>query len=559
MSRILVVEKTKYRGTHAFMDVAPVRASEECSIGGPQVLQGIALAVASEHSVRAVLQKIVQGLAQQPLLDLARIWLLQPAAPDQPPCLHLAASDGTSIEKRRESGAPIDDNSQGIPWNVGKIGRIAATAEPLFIPDARKDAEWMGDAKWAETAVPSFAGQPLIFRGETLGVLAMWCRAPISERGLRWLRLFADHAAVAIANARAFEEIDRLRKQLEMENSYLREEVKVELAFGEIVGQSAAMKRILHQIDTVASTESSVLILGETGTGKELVARAIHDRSHRRERPMIKVNCGAVPRELFESEFFGHIKGAFTGAIRDRAGRFQLADGGTLFLDEIGEIPIELQSKLLRILQEGQFERVGEDVTRRVDVRLIAATNRNLKREMEEGRFREDLYYRLSVFPIEIPPLRQRTGDIPLLAAHFLQQARPRPRARGNFRLTPEQIERLQQYDWPGNIRELQNVIERATIVSRGGPLRLDLALPPFTPPAEPTPTKMEPAEEPEFVSAEDWKQRERRNILAALKRADWRIYGPGGAAELLGLKPTTLTSRMKAMKIKRASNKKGE
>src|SRR5260221_1141939 len=340
-----------------------------------------------------------------------------------------------------------------------------------------------------------------------------------------------------------------------MENSYLREEVKVELAFGEIVGQSAAMKRILHQIDTVASTESSVLMRGETGRGKVLVAQVIHDGSHRGERPMIKVNCGAVPRELFGSEFFGHIKGAFTGAIRDRAGRFQLADGGTLFLDEIGEIPIELQSKLLRILQEGQFERVGEDVTRRVDVRLIAATNRNLKREMEVGRFREDLYYRLSVFPIEIPPLRQRTGDIPLLAAHFLQQARPRPRARGNFRLTPEQIERLQQYDWPGNIRELQNVIERATIVSRGGPLRLDLALPPFTPPAEPTPTKMEPPEEPEFVSAEDWKQRERRNILAALKRADWRIYGPAGAAELLGLKPTPRPSRRKAMKIKRATN----
>src|SRR5260221_2474009 len=239
-----------------------------------------------------------------------------------------------------------------------------------------------------------------------------------------------------------------------MENSYLREEVKVELAFGEIVGQSAAMKRILHQIDTVASTESSVLILGETGTGKVLVAQVIHDGSHRGERPMIKVNCGAVPRELFESEFFGHIKGAFTGAIRDRAGRFQLADGGTLFLDEIGEIPIELQSKLLRILQEGQFERVGEDVTRPVDVRLIAATNRNLKREMEVGRFREDLYYRLSVFPIEIPPLRQRTGDIPLLAAHFLQQARLPGSGRG-FRLTPEQMERLKQYDWPGNIREL--------------------------------------------------------------------------------------------------------
>ncbi len=558
LQRIIVVETAKYRGIRDLVHAAVAQTSAECSTGGPRVLQGIALAVASEHSVQAVLQKIVQGLAQQPRLDLARIWLLQPGDPDQPRCLRLAASEGKSIARRRESGTPIDDGSPPVPWDTGKIGRIAATGETLFLPDARKDPEWKGDATWAKTAVPSFAGQPLIFRGETLGVLAIWCRAPIRGRGLRWLRLFADQAAVAIANARAFEEIDRLRKQLELENSYLREEVKAELAFGDIIGQSAPMKRILHQIETVAPTDTSVLILGETGTGKELVARAIHDRSSRRDRPMIKVNCGAIPRELFESEFFGHVKGAFTGAIRDRSGRFQLADGGTLFLDEIGEIPLELQSKLLRVLQEGQFERVGEDIARRVDVRLIAATNRNLEREMKSGRFREDLYYRLSVFPIEAPPLRHRTGDIPLLAAHFLQQARPLGRGRRSVRLTPEQIDRLQQYDWPGNIRELQNVLERALIVSQGGPLRLDLALPPFTPnAAEPTPARTRPADEPEFVSAEDWKQRERRNILAALKHADWRIYGPSGAAELLGLKPTTLTSRMKAMKIKRPSAKK--
>ena len=306
----------------------------------------------------------------------------------------------------------------------------------------------------------------------------------------------------------------------------------------------------------MAPTETSVLILGETGTGKELVARAIHDRSSRRERPMIKVNCGAIPRDLFESEFFGHVKGAFTGAIRDRTGRFQLADRGTLFLDEIGEIPVELQSKLLRVLQEGQFERVGEDVTRRVDVRLIAATNRNLKREMEAGRFREDLYYRLSVFPIEIPPLRQRSGDIPLLAAHFLRRARIPGRSRP-FRLTPEQMERLKQYDWPGNIRELQNVIERAIIVSRAGPLRLDLALPAFAPSLESIQSEAQPDEEREFLSAQDWKHRERQNLVAALKSANWRVSGRGGAAELRGLRPTTLTSRMKALKIKRPSASK--
>ena len=531
--------------------------SEECSTGGPQVLQRIALAMASERSVEAVLQKIVGGLAEQPRLDLARIYLVQPGGPNDSPSLQLSASAGKPLEMRRQSGAPIDDKdlSRLIPWNVGKIGRIAASGQGLCLDDARKDPEWAGDRKWARTSVPSFAGQPLIFRGETLGVLAIWCRGQIVEAGL-WLRLFADQAAVAIANARAFEEIERLQKQLQLENSYLQEEVKEELAFGEIIGQSPLLKRILHQIETVAPTDTSVLILGETGTGKELVARAIHDRSSRRERPMIKVNCGAIPRDLFESEFFGHVKGAFTGAIRDRIGRFQLADAGTLFLDEIGEIPLELQSKLLRVLQEGQFERVGEDVTRQVNVRLIAATNRNLKREMEAGRFREDLYYRLSVFPIEIPPLRQRTADIPLLAAHFLRCIRL-PNSGRAFRLTPEQIERLKQYDWPGNIRELQNVIERAAIISRRGPLRLDLALPHFTAAAEIVPTKVEPSEERQFLSDEDWKHRERQNLIGALKSANWRIHGRGGAAELLGLKPTTLSSRMKAMNIRRPSGKK--
>ncbi len=532
----------------------PCHEFEECSTGGPEVLERIALTVTSERTVQPVLQGIVQGMAAQPLLDLARIWLVRPGDPDR--TLDLAASAGKSIRRRRESGAPIDDGSVPVAWNVGTIGRIAATGQPLFLQDARKDREWSGNAEWAKTATPSMAAQPLIFRGETLGVLAIWCRAPFAREGPTWLRLFADQAAVALANARAFEEIDRLRRQLEIENSYLREEVETRLAFGDIIGQSAPTKRIQHQIETVAPTDVNVLILGETGTGKELVARAIHDRSERRERPLIKVNCGAVPRELFESEFFGHVKGAFTGAIRDRAGRFQLADGGTLFLDEIGEIPLELQSKLLRVLQEGQFERVGEDVTRRVDVRVIAATNRNLEQEMKAGRFREDLYYRLSVFPIEIPPLRERLGDISLLAEHFLQQIRSTRRGGKSFRLTSGQIERLQQYDWPGNIRELQNVLERAIIVSRGGSLRLDWALPTFTPKTEPTSVKTDGVEESEFVSAEDWKQRERQNILAALKSANWKIYGASGAAELLGLKPTTLASRMKAMKIKRPSGR---
>jgi transcriptional regulator with GAF, ATPase, and Fis domain len=236
-----------------------------------------------------------------------------------------------------------------------------------------------------------------------------------------WLRMIADHAAAAIATARAFEQIETLQKGLELENEYLREEVTRAGAFGELIGQSPALEAVARQIDLVAPTDSGVLILGESGTGKELVAREIHRRSHRAGKPLIKVNCAAVPRELYESEFFGHARGAFTGALRDRAGRFELADNGTLLLDEVGEIPLELQAKLLRVLQEGELERVGEEHTRRVNVRLVTATNRDLRAEAEAGRCRQNLYYRLSVFPVELPPLRKRKEDIPLLAEHFLR------------------------------------------------------------------------------------------------------------------------------------------
>ncbi|MCI0691822.1 sigma 54-interacting transcriptional regulator [candidate division KSB1 bacterium] len=351
---------------------------------------------------------------------------------------------------------------------------------------------------------------------------------------------------------RALKEIERLRAQLEMDNLYLREEVKTALAFGDIVGESAALRRVLQQIEIVAPTEAGVLILGETGTGKEMLARAIHERSTRRERPLVKVNCGAVPRELFESEFFGHVKGAFTGALKDRLGRFQMADGGTLFLDEIGEVPLELQSKLLRVLQEGHFERVGEDRTRQVDVRIIAATNRSLQQEAAAGRFRQDLYYRLSVFPITVPPLRERIEDIPMLAKHFID----RTCARLNYspvRITPEQLKKLQRYHWPGNIRELQNVIERAVILARGGVLQLELMLPLGPTEAIPAlPVETAASTPSRVIREEKWKERERTNILAALKQANGKIYGRGGAAELLGVKPNTLAYRMKVLGIRK-------
>jgi transcriptional regulator with GAF, ATPase, and Fis domain len=361
--------------------------------------------------------------------------------------------------------------------------------------------------------------------------------------------VFADHIGAAIANARAFEEIQRLKAQVELQNAYLQEEVVEAKAFGDLIGQSGVLRQIVSQIDLVAPTDASVLVLGETGTGKELVAHEIHRRSRRSDGPLVRVNCASIPKDLFESEFFGHVRGAFTGAVKDRVGRFETARGGTLFLDEIGEVPLEMQGKLLRVLQEKRYERIGEDRTRHADVRIIAATNRNLKEALSAGRFREDLYYRLHVFPIHVPPLRDRTDDIPLLADHFVRLSVrelkcPEPR------LTRAGIARLQNYGWPGNVRELRNVIERAVILARGGPLQFDL-------PATPNPPVRagvvdRSTQKPEFLTESELIQRDHENLVAVLKAAGWRIKGRNGAAELLGVKPTTLLSRMKKIGLRK-------
>jgi len=351
----------------------------------------------------------------------------------------------------------------------------------------------------------------------------------------------------------AYDRITELKDSLERERDYLREEVNVAHNFGEIVGESAALQRVLGQIEAVAPTPANVLILGESGTGKELVARAIHGYSNRASGTLIKVNCPSIPKDLFESEFFGHVKGAFTGAHRDRTGRFQLANGGTLFLDEISEIPLDLQGKLLRALQEREFERVGEEQTQYVDVRVVAASNRDLHAEVEAGRFREDLYYRLNVFPIHMPPLRERRDDILPLATKFLEQTS------SEFgidppKLTRAQADRLRAYDWPGNIRELQNVIERAVILSRNGPLRLDLETDAGTRNTGVTAPDEEADTPGDFLTEAELRERERRNLLAALEQADWRVSGPGGAAELLGVKPTTLSYRIKSFGLRKPS-----
>ncbi len=352
----------------------------------------------------------------------------------------------------------------------------------------------------------------------------------------------------------ALDEINRLKLTLERERDYLRDEMLAEQRFGDIVGRSAPLRHMLAQIDAVAETNATVLILGETGVGKELVAREIHRRSQRSNKVMVKANCAAIPNDLFESEFFGHARGAFTGAHTDRVGRFQLADRGTLFMDEVGDIPLHLQSKLLRALQEQEFERVGEERTRKVDVRVIAATNRDMKMEVAAGRFREDLFYRLSVFPIEVPPLRERKDDIIPLALHFLEQNSAELQ-KPNLQLTREQGRLLTGYPWPGNVRELQHVSARAAIQTSGKKLMLDSAsLGNISSIGE---TRVESSQEDsrEFLSDSEVRKLERDNLLQVLKLANWRVSGNGGAANMLGIKPTTLEYRMRKFNITRPRN----
>jgi len=523
-------------------------------------LQAVALAVAAERSVDGVLSQIVHGLVERSSVALARVWLIGPGdicatcpmrteCADQARCLHLSASAGTPLD-RRADWSGLTGAFRRFPLNERKIGRIGATGQGIFIPNVAQDQEWIAHPDWVRREkISSFGGQPLVFRDEVLGVLAVFSRTPCDRNTFAWLRTFADHAAIAIAHARALDEIERLQEQLLLENTYLRQDIRANAPDG-IVGASPVLQKVLEQIDIVAPTTATVLVQGESGTGKELVARAIHDRSGRRHRPLISVNCASVPRELFESEFFGHVKGAFTGALRDRAGRFQAADGGTLFLDEVGEIPLELQGKLLRILQDGKFERVGDDTTRKVDVRVVAATNRNLEHEVAEGRFRRDLFFRLSVFPILLPPLRERGEDITELAGHFLQQA-ARRYGKSAPRLTLAAGRELEGYGWPGNVRELQHVIERAVLLSRGETLRLDGVLPRVVEPARPA-AKGNARELPsDVIPDSEWRRREHANLRNALKLAEGRIYGPNGAAELLGVKPTTLISRLKTLGLR--------
>ena len=529
----------------------------------PAFASALLMEITQEQSLDTLLKKLVIRLLDRPHIARVRIWLIERGdlcatcvrrndCPDQVRCLHAVASGSKALGSGAGTDFSINDRFMRIPLGVGVVGRIGATGQAQLLGNIDQDPGELVAIPWLTSElIRGFNGVPIIYKGEILGVIGVFARSNVPDFAQVWGRIFADHVAGAIANARAFEEIQRLKAQLEQQNAYLQEEVVEAKAFGDLVGGSAALGQIISQIDLVAPTDASVLILGETGTGKELVAHEIHRRSRRQGAPLIRVNCASIPHELFESEFFGHVKGAVTGAIRDRIGRFEAAEGGTLFLDEIGEVPLDLQGKLLRALQEKRYERVGDDRTRLADARIIAATNRDLKKEAAAGRFREDLYYRLNVFPIHVAPLRERKDDLVALAQHFIaltvKELRcPPPR------LVRAGIASLQSYDWPGNIRELRNVIERSVILARGGVLDFDLPIgADASPPATPT-ARAEQAEPPPFLTEVEIEQRTRANLLAILEHTNWKVKGRDGAAEILGVNPTTLLSRMKTMGLKR-------
>ncbi|HSK29660.1 MAG TPA: sigma 54-interacting transcriptional regulator [Candidatus Limnocylindria bacterium] len=387
----------------------------------------------------------------------------------------------------------------------------------------------------------SVCALPLVVRGVSIGAIAAGSleRGRYSVADAQFLMEVASQIAIAVDNLRAHEETEALKARFEAEAFYLQEEIKREHNFEEIIGQSAAIRQLLRKLEQVAPTDATVLIRGETGTGKELVARAVHDRSRRKNRPLVKVNCGSIPSGLVESELFGHEKGAFTGATQRRIGRFELAHGGTIFLDEVTELPVDTQVKLLRVLQEGEFERVGSSQTIRVDVRVIAATNRNLQEAVKSGAFRADLFYRLNVFPLEVPPLRERREDIPLLVNFFISRF-GKSLGREFRGVSQRSMADLTQYRWPGNIRELQNVIERAAVLSKGPVVQIDGTL-------------LRSEEEGDGEPAMDTLENaERRHILRALGETQWVIHGKKGAAELLGINPSTLRSRMEKLGIRK-------
>jgi formate hydrogenlyase transcriptional activator len=443
-----------------------------------------------------------------------------------------------------------------VPRDASPSGQAIATGQTVIARGAEIDSYHNQIIHLIRAeGVQTICCVPLITHGRTFGSLNLASRRSdaFPSQDVELLQQVSTQIAIAVENALAFKEIDALKDKLAEEKLYLEEEIRSEFNFEEIIGESPALKRALAQLELVAPAGTTVLILGETGTGKELIARAIHNRSPRRERTFVKINCAAIPAGLLESELFGHERGAFTGAISQKIGRFELADRGTLFLDEVADIPLELQPKLLRVLQEQEFERLGSNRTQRVDVRVVAATNGDLAKLVAERAFRSDLYYRLNVFPIQIPALRERREDVPLLVRYFVQKFSRRLNKAVEY-VPADAMDALASYAWPGNIRELENFIERAVLLSPGKELRVpvsELKLVATT--ADPSSSLASPTfSSPPASAISTLEEAERQHILRALRQTQWRIAGPKGAAALLGMKRTTLQARMRKLKIRR-------
>ena len=520
-----------------------------------EAFESVAIAASQERSLENILERVAEGVVSIDDIALSSLYVIgpgdmcsgciqRPLCANQSRCLHLVA---TALHKEvSEVDRRLYFDSLGTfsraPLNTNTKEWVPGTSYELSLELFSFQSEWKAIGEWFQRlGVKTCAISPMIFRGEALGAMIVYFRKRPDQRESQWVRIFADTAAVTIANYRAFEQLEQVNQRIAAENSFLREEIEAAVGGTSILATSSAMKTAIDLIEMVAPTDAPVLILGETGVGKELVAHAIHQNSPRRDHNLVKVNCSAIPRELFESEFFGHVKGAFSGALRDRIGRFELADGGTLFLDEVGDLPMEMQPKLLRLLQEGEFEAVGDNRTRRANVRVLAATNRNLQSAVAAGQFRADLYYRLNMFPVEVPPLRQRREDIPLLTRHFVKTACQRFN-RPPLALSAGDLAQLQNYDWPGNVRELQNIIERGVISARDGAVSIDL------PKQSVLNSQAMPnsVEEIKVVSSDETRRMQRDGIVAALERSGGKVYGPGGAAELLGVPPTTLAARIR-------------
>ena len=509
-----------------------------------KLLLDLTNSVVSTLDLRELLRNISANLRRVMQCDFVGVGL-----PDAGSSTHLRLYAVDFPESKgfigEETLIPIEGSPPGVAFKTG---------EPFvgMIDDAAK----MMDTPPSEEGFTAGCVLPLTSRGRIHGVLNLARREKnvFSIDEVQFLMQVASQIAIAVENALAYSQISELKDKLAQEKLYLEDEIRSEMNFEEIVGKSAALRRVLKEVETVGPTESTVLIYGETGTGKELIARALHNLSPRHSNPFVKLNCAAIPTGLLESELFGHEKGAFTGAIAQRIGRFELANGGTVFLDEIGEVPLELQPKLLRVLQEREFERLGSTRTLRTNARLIAATNRDLKAMVEEQKFRSDLFYRLNVFPVRVPPLRERPEDIPLLVRHFAQQFARRMN-KSIETIPSETMNALCEYHWPGNIRELQNVIERAVILSLGPVLKV--ALTDLKRSGTPAPRKDGQASPENHGNMQRiLEETERKQILAALEQARWVVAGPKGAATLLGMKRSTLQVRMQKLGITRSGSR---